>query len=103
MAMIDINNLPGAPDSDLDSDMSISGLFTTAGSVERTIRLGDWADVAPNIFNADPEWGWSYQIVGVDEGAQEVVILVRNNSTLLYEQTNLSAACITNIFRRSND
>jgi hypothetical protein len=98
MSMIDINNLPTAPDSDLDSDTSIQGVFTIADSTQQSIALGDFVDVTPDIFTPDPEWGLSYQCIGLDVMAQELTILVKNGAN--YDPTQLSAAAITNNYRR---
>lgn len=99
MSTIDINDLPLEPDSYLDSDITNKGLFFLEDSSEQEIALGDWVDVSPSVFSPDPEWGFSFQVVGIDENAQQVTILVGNPITGVYEQTNVSSSAITNSFR----
>lgn len=104
MSIIDINNPPSAPDSDLDSDLSNQHLFTIADSALEEIAPGDWVDVDPSALPPDPNWGMSFQVVNVypneNVGLQAVGILITSDGGQTYSETQLSASWVTNNFRR---
>lgn len=99
--MFDIANPPAQPDSDLDSDTSLEQTYVIAGSVSKAIAPGDWVDVSQDVINPDPIWGYSFQVCNMYQEANAVGILVLVDPVNdVYAETQLSAPCITNNFRR---
>lgn len=100
--MIDANNLPAAPDSNLDSDLSTTQSYEIQpdvdGKMTQDISLGDWIDVDPAIGMEDPNWGFSFQVVGLN--ANSVTVLYSSDAGVSYSTTEVSAAGITNVFPR---
>ena len=95
--MIDTNNLPDTPDSNLDSDLSqIKDYEIQCGMVG--IAPGDWLDVDPCAGITDPDWGLSFQVMSTEQA--ELCILWLNDATGAYEQIFLSPGYITNNYRR---
>lgn len=100
--IIDLNNLPTEPDSDLDADISTAQICQIQPDSEaltsQDICVGDWVDVDENIGFHDEEWGLSFLVVGIYPNA--VGILVRDPGTGLYGESQLSFPAITNVFTR---
>jgi hypothetical protein len=100
--IIDINNLPVVPDSDLDSDTAASQVFDIQpdaydGLTSVIISLGDWVDVDEAIGLKNADWGYSFQVVGLYPSA--VGILVDDGEGNYYE-SQLTPSSVTNVFRR---
>ena len=99
--MFDVENPPAQPDSSLDPDMTREQSFTIQGSVTKMIAPGDWVDVDEGVINSDPNWGYSFQVCNVYPEANAVGILVMVDPVNdVYAETQLSAPCVTNNFRR---
>jgi hypothetical protein len=99
--IFDVANPPAQPDSNLDPDLTREQSFTIQDSSSKAIAPGDWVDVDPAVINPDPIWGYSFQVCNVYPEAGAVGILVMVDPVNdVYAETQLSAAAVTNNFRR---
>jgi hypothetical protein len=105
MAVFDINNYPAQPDSNLDSDLSLSAAFVIQDEGTQDIAPGDWVDVDESSISPDPMWGFSFQVCNVYPDYNVIGILFCLNpgeteENRVYAETCLSPSVITNNFRR---
>lgn len=99
--IFDVASPPAQPDSGLDPDLSREQSFTIQGNVTKMVAPGDWVDVDVSVINPDPIWGYSFQVCNVYPEANAIGILVMVDPVNdVYAETQLSAPCITDNFRR---
>lgn len=102
---IDPNNLPSAPDSSLDSDLTTLQTCQIQddpndGNDQQGICVGDWVDIDPSVGMSDPEWGLSFQVMALYPGAVGVLYSPDAGNMVPYYETQVSFAAITDNFRR---
>lgn len=100
--MIDALNLPTAPDSSLDPDDSTATRYdiqpdVNDGQTGIMASLGQWIDLDEALGISDPDWGFSFQIVGLYPNAIGVLIRQPDDT---YAESQFTPSSITNIFTR---
>jgi hypothetical protein len=98
MATFDTSNPPAEPDSYLDPAAALERTYIFEDGSTHPISPGDWVDVVEYVGIYDKINGYSFQVCNLYDEA--VGVLVSSDGGETYAETQLSACCITNTFRR---
>lgn len=71
---------------------------TIANNLQIDIQEGDWVDVEPGTFTADPVWGNSLQVTEVLENASYLMANIWNGEE--YENSAVDLSLIIDNYRK---
>lgn len=63
------------------------------------IAEGDWICTINDVIPFDPDWGWSYEVVGF-HSEKSIIVLARQGVLYPYEETILDACFIIENWRQ---
>ncbi len=72
-------------------------IFNVSGSKQIDIQPGDWVDLDSSFVTADPQWGFSFQVIDIDV---EDNIWCNLWNGVEHEQATVSPSIILDNFRK---
>lgn len=76
----------------------MSRVYDIANSLRVEIEVGDWVDIMEGIVPNDPVWGQSFEVVGIPDAQQVVVLMFDGGSERV--PTPVDAAIIIDNYRK---